>query len=104
MKLNNGYPVALIVGVVAVLSLSGCEQIDQAAADAVDQARTSAGQLLEDASQARSVEEARQVADDALVEARERAAGLLQQASDFLSTAPEQAADEVPGEGAEPTL
>ena len=97
MKLNTGSAGAQLLGVVALFVLSGCDQIDQAATDAVEKAKTSAGQLLEDASQARSVDDARQVADDALVEAREQAAGLLQQASDFLSTAPDQIADDTTG-------
>ena len=97
MKLKTGSTGALLVGVVTLFALSGCDQIDQAVTDAVEKAKTSAGQLLEDASQARSIDDARQVADDALVEAREQAAGLLEQASDFLSTAPDQAIDDATG-------
>ncbi len=104
MNLNTGSAGTLLLGAVAVFALSGCEQIDQAAADAVETARTSAGQLLEDASQARSIDDARQVADDALVEAREQAAGLLQRASEFLSTTPDGSPDDRAGEEADPAL
>ncbi len=90
MKLNKGFAGTLLMGTIGAFALTGCEQLDQAAADAADQARQSAGQLLEDARQARSIDDARQVADDALLEAREQAAGLLQRASEFLSTAPPQ--------------
>ena len=102
MKLMNGSTGRLLLGAVVVFALAGCEQVDQAAADALEKARTSAGQLLEDASQARSIDDARQVADDALVEAREQAAGLPQRASEFLSTAPDRATDEATGEEAAP--
>ena len=98
MKLNTGSAGTLLLGVVAVFALSGCEKIDQAATDAVEKARTSAGQVLEDASRARSLDDARQVADDALLEARDQAASLLQQACEFLSATPGQANEKTTGE------
>lgn len=78
----------LLFGAVAVLGLSGCEQVEQAASQALQDARQSATQVLEDASQSGSLEQARQSASEALNEARQAAAGLLGEASEYLDAVP----------------
>ena len=74
--------------IVATIGLTGCEQLGQAATEAVDKAKQTAVQTLDEARQAGSVEEARQTADQALQDLRGQAAGLLQQASQYLSQEP----------------
>ena len=71
-------------GGIAIVALSGCEQLEQTAAEAVDEARQTAVQALDEARQANTVEEAKQSAGNALDDVRQQAAGLLQQASDIL--------------------
>ena len=95
---------SLIIGAVAIVGLSGCDQLEQAATEAVDKARQTAVNTLDEARQAGSIEEAKQSADNALQDVRQQAAGLLQQASDLLSgNAPAQ--DEMqPGADAEPVI
>lgn len=76
---------SILIGGIAIVALSGCEQLEQAATSAVDEARQTAVEAIDEARQAGSVEEAKQSADNALDEVRQQAAGLLQQASDFLA-------------------
>ena len=78
-------PALLLVGGIAVIGLTGCEQIEQAANDAVEQARQSAVEAIDQVRQAGSIEEAKQSASKALDEARQGAAGLLDQASQYLA-------------------
>ncbi len=75
----------IAVGGVALVALGGCEQLEPAATEAVDQAKQSAVQALDEARQAGSVEEAKQTADRFLLDAKEQASGLLDQASQYLS-------------------
>ena len=74
-----------LIGAIAITGLAGCEQIEQATNEAVDKARQTAVETLDQARQAGSVEEAKQTADNAFQDLKRQAAGLLQQASDYLS-------------------
>ncbi len=74
-----------VVTLIAVGALSGCDKLEQAANDAVENAKQSAAQALDEARQAGSIEEARQSADRFLLDAKQQAAGLLEQASQYLS-------------------
>ena len=95
---------SLIVGAVAIIGLSGCDQLEQAATEAVDKAKQTAVNTLDEARQAGSIEEAKQSADNALQDVRQQAAGLLQQASEILSGT-QPAPDEMPpGADAEPMV
>ena len=76
---------SLLIGGIAIVGLSGCEQLEQAATEAVDKAKQTAIETLDEARQAGSIEEAKQSADNALQDVRQQAAGLLQQASDYLA-------------------
>ncbi len=75
----------LLFGSIAMIGLTGCEQLEQAANDAVEKAKQSAVQGLEEVMQSGSVDEAKQSASEALKEAKQGAAGLLEQASRYLS-------------------
>ena len=75
----------LLIGGIALIGLSGCEQVEQAANDAVEKAKQSAVQALDEAKQTGSIDEARQSATQALQEAKQAAAGILGQASDYLA-------------------
>ena len=74
-----------LVGGIALVSLTGCEKLEQAANGAVESAKQSAVKALDEARQAGSIEEARQSADRLLLDAKRQAAGLLEQASQYLS-------------------
>jgi len=95
----------LLVGGISVISLTGCEQMEQAASVAVEKAKQSAVQVMDEARQSGSIDEARQSADRALQEARQTAAGLLGQASEYLSNEPkEQDTGDAPGADQTPAL
>lgn len=83
--MNNTKLTSLLIGGIAIIGLSGCEQLEQAATEAVENARQTAVQTLDEASRAGSVEEAKQTAGNALQDIRQQASGLLRQASDYLS-------------------
>lgn len=91
--------VMLLFGAISVAGLAGCEQVEQAATDAVEKARQSALQVLDEAQQAGSIDQARQSANQALNEARQKAAGLLGQASEYLSQGQQGQDLESPPEG-----
>jgi len=76
----------LLVGSIALVGLTGCEQAQQAANEVVDKARQAAVQALNEAQQSGSIEQARESANQVLHEAKQQAAGLLGQASDYLSS------------------
>lgn len=80
----------LLFGATAVPGLSGCEQVENAAHEALHKAKQSAGQVLEDARQSGSVEQARQSASEALTEARQAASVLLGEASEYLDAVPRE--------------
>ena len=82
-KLNP--PTMLLVCGVFVAGLAGCERLEQAATDAVDNAKQSAVQALDEIRQANSIEEAKQSAHEALQSTRQKAAGLLDEASGYLA-------------------
>lgn len=82
-KLNA--TILLLVGSVALVGLTGCEQVEQATNSVVEKARQAAVQVLGEAQQAGSIDQAKETANQALSEARRLAAGLLGQASEYLT-------------------
>lgn len=88
MKKLKSTTLLLIAGI-SVTGLTGCEQMEQAANVAVEKARESAVQIIDETRQSGSIDEARQSANQALQEARQTAAGLLGQASEYLSEKPQ---------------
>ena len=93
---------ALLLGGIAIIGLTGCEKLEQAAAEAVEQARQSATQAIDEVRQAGSLEEATQAATRALEAARQNAAGLLDQTRQQLSEDGQAPADEIPASGDSP--
>lgn len=75
----------LLFGGISVVSLTGCDQIEQATNNAVENAKQSAVQVVDEVRQAGSIDQAKQSAKQALTEARQTAAGLLGQASEYLA-------------------
>ena len=75
----------LLVASVALVGLTGCEQVEQAANDVVEEAKQAAVQALDEAQQAGSIDQAKETANQVLQEAWQQAAGLLGQASEYLS-------------------
>lgn len=65
--------------------LTGCERIEQAANDAVEKAKQSAVQVLDEATQSGSIDQAKQSANQVLLETKQKAADLIGQASEYLS-------------------
>ena len=86
----------LLVGSIALVGLSGCEQMEQAATEAVETAKQTAVQALQEASQTGSIDEARQTATQALRDAKQQAAGVLGQASEYLSSEQQNRVNEQP--------
>ena len=83
-KLNSA--ALFLIGSISVVSLTGCEQMEQAANDAMEKAKQSAAQVLDEAKQSGSiVDQAKQTANDALIEAKQTAADLLGQTNQYLS-------------------
>lgn len=95
-------PALLLLGGIAVTGLAGCEQLEQAANEAVEQAKQSAVRAIDEVRQAGSIEEAKQSAGKALEGARQNAAGLLEQASQYLSEDGQTPADEGSATGEAP--
>jgi thioredoxin-like negative regulator of GroEL len=75
----------LLVASVALVGLSGCEQVEQAANDVVEKAKQATVLALDEAHQSGSIGQAKETANQVLQEARQQAAGLLGQASEYLS-------------------
>ncbi len=75
----------LLIGSISVIGLTGCEQVEQAANDAVEKAKQTAVQALDEVTQTGLIEQATQSANQALLDAKQKAAGLLGQASEYLS-------------------
>lgn len=75
----------LLIGSISLFSLSSCEQVEQATNTAIDKAKQSSAQVVDEATQNDSLEKAKQSASQALDGARQKAADLLGQASEFLS-------------------
>ena len=73
-----------LVGGIAAVGLSGCEQVEQAANEAVEKAKQTAVEAIDQARQTGSVDEARQSADNVLQDVKQQAAGFLDQASEYL--------------------
>ena len=84
MKKPTCASIMLVVGT-SVLGVTGCEQMEQAANDAVLKAKQAAVQVLDEARQAGSIDEVKQSAERAAREAKQNAAGLLKQAGDDLA-------------------
>ena len=87
---------ALLLGSLSLLTLSGCERLEQAAAEAVEHARQSTAEVLDEAARTGSLESAKQKAGEALQEAKQKAAGLLGEASEYLATEPPAENSETP--------
>ena len=83
-------PTLLLFGGISVVSLTGCEQIEQAKNTAVENAQTSAVQLLDKARQAESIDDVKQLANRAMQDAKQSAAEILGQASENLSNQPQK--------------
>ena len=92
----------LLIGGISVVSLTGCEQIEQAKNTAVEKAKASAVQILDEARQAESIDDVKQSANRAMQDAKQSAAGLLGQASDYLSNQPQEQ-DTANTSGTDPT-
>lgn len=75
----------LLIGGISIVGLTGCEQLEQATNAAVEKAKESTVQIIDEAKQVNSIEDARQTANRAMQEAKQTAAGLLGQASQYLS-------------------
>ena len=90
---------SLLIGAIAIV---GCEQLEQAATEAVDKAKQTAVKTLDEASQAGSIEEAKQTADNAMQDVRQQAATLLQRASEYLSGNQPEPAEAQPAAEASP--
>jgi vacuolar-type H+-ATPase subunit H len=82
-KLNPA--MLLLIGGISVIGLTGCEQVEQAANDAVKKAKQTAVQALAEATQTGSIDQGKQSANQTLLDAKQKAAGLLGQASEYLS-------------------
>ena len=85
---------ALLLGSLSITTLAGCDRIEQAAAEAVEQARQSTAEVIDEAVRPGSLQQATQNAQEALQEAQQKAADMLGTASDYL-------ADEAPAETGE---
>ena len=80
--------IALLFAGLTLVTLAGCERIEQAATEAAEHARQSTAEALDEAVRSGSLEQARQKADAALLEARQKAAGILGEVSDYLGGQP----------------
>lgn len=93
----------LLIGGISVVCLTGCDQMEQATNNAVEKAKQSAVQALDEARQSGSIDQVKQSANQALIEARQTAAGLLGQASEYLAAEQQgQSAETAPEKGALP--
>lgn len=75
----------LLVASVALVGLSGCEQVEQAANDVVEKAKQATVLALDEAHQSGSIDQAKETVNQVLQEARQQAAGLLGQVSEYLN-------------------
>ena len=71
----------LLAGGISMLALTGCEQLEQKAADMVEQTKQNAAQTLDEIRQAGSIEEAAQTATDAFQKSKD---GLLNEVQDLI--------------------
>ena len=95
----------LLIGGISIVSLTGCEQIEQATNTAIEKAKESAVQILDEAKQAESIDDVKQSANRAIQDAKQTAAGFLGQASEYLShEAQEQDAVDTSATGPAPAL
>jgi len=95
----------LLIGGISIVGLTGCEQLEQATNAAVEKAKESTVQIIDEAKQVNSIDDARQTANRAMQEAKQTAAGLLGQASEYLAKEPqEQETRDVPGADQTPAL
>ena len=76
--------IALLLGSLSLATLAGCERLEQAATEAVEHARQSTAEVLDEAARTGSLESAKQKASEALQEAKRKAAGMLGEASGYL--------------------
>ena len=84
MTMFNSKALVLVAGIAAV-GLTGCEQLEQAASEAVDNATQAAVQALDEAKQSGSIADAKQSADKLVNDAKQQAAGILDQVNRYLT-------------------
>ena len=101
MTKMNRAGLALVAGV-SVVTLTGCERLQETAIEAADKARQTAAQALDQVQQAGSIDEALQAATDGLEDARGQASELLGDLGESL--APEGAPEVPEGEDATTAL
>ena len=68
----------------ALLFLTGCEQLEQAKNDTIENAKQTVVKALEEAKSSGSIEQAKESANQVLIDAKKAAAGLLNQAGKYL--------------------
>lgn len=73
-----------IATTIAILTLTGCEQFEQAKTDTLEKAKQTAAKALNEAQQSPSLEQARESANQVLIESKKAASDLLDQASQYL--------------------
>lgn len=73
-----------ITAAMALIILTGCEQIEQVKTDTLEKAKQSASRMLNEAGQSPSIEQAKESANQVLIESKKAAADLLDQASQYL--------------------
>ena len=73
-----------LLAAMALLFLTGCEQIEQAKNDTIENAKQTALKAIEDVTAISSIEEAKESASQILTETKKATAGLLDQASKHL--------------------
>jgi len=86
--MKNIYPAILLL--LGGIALGGCGQVEQAANEAIEKAKQTATQALEDARQSGSIDQLRESTHQALNDARQQAAELLGQASEALAQDPHE--------------
>ena len=74
-----------LFGGLALVTLTGCEQLQQTATEAADKARQAAAETLDQVQQAGSIDEALQAATQGLEDARGQASEMLGNISESLA-------------------
>ena len=80
----NKYKMTLLSAAMALLFLTGCEQLEQAKNDTIEKAKHTAIKALEEVKSSGSIEQAKESANQVLIDAKKAAAGLLNQAGKYL--------------------
>ena len=82
----------------ALLLLTGCDQLEQAKNDTLEKAKQTAIAALQEATQSGSIGQAEESASQVLIDAKKAAAGLLDQAGKYLE---QDTQDQKPGNTSE---